>query len=59
MEVSERELEDICIAVMMTKEPSGDPDGVWTSWGPEMARRMFEEFTKTGGVIFHVVPNQD
>ncbi len=48
MEVSERELEDICIAVMHYMDLESD-----------MANRMFKEFAETGGITFHVVPKQE
>ena len=46
MEVSERELEDMC-----TQLVHADLGG--------LAFSIFEEWLQTGGVTFHVVPNQE
>ena len=55
VDISERELEDICVALSMYR----GRDNKYTLWGSVIASQIFKEFQETGGVTFHVVPSKE
>ena len=55
VEISERDLEDICIALLIYK----DKNGRYDSHIGQLSIDIFNEFVETGGVTFHVVPKQE